>query len=157
MTHGARGNLLKAGTVQMPFPLLLSLLDRKRISLLKPLQLGHRPTDGLVQYLLSALQQCSKVHLYPVATNKLIACCIQCMTCDVSNHSSHFLIHLFPSAASSFTMLMEATDNPSAMRSPLPDAHQLQPNSLQFLADWEISELMLRPEAEQRRREQERW
>ena len=59
---------------------------------------------------------------------------------------------------------METTDNPSASTdnhgapgpsgSPLLDADLLQPRALEYLADWEIKELILRLEAEQRRREQ---
>ena len=59
-------------------------------------------------------------------------------------------------------MSMETTDTPSASAdnhgapgprgSPLLDADPLQPR-----ADWEIKELILRLEAEQRRREQARW
>ena len=52
--------------------------------------------------------------------------------------------------------LMEARDNPSARGSPLLDAQPLQPSSLEFLADWESRELILRLEAEQRRRDQAR-
>ena len=52
---------------------------------------------------------------------------------------------------------METADNSSQRRNPLLNAPPLQPNSLRFLADWEISELILRLEAEQRRREQKRW
>ena len=52
---------------------------------------------------------------------------------------------------------METNDNPGAQASPLLDAHPLQPSSLEFLADWEIRELILQLEAEQRRREQARW
>ena len=54
---------------------------------------------------------------------------------------------------------MEANDNPnpSPRGSPLLGAQPLQPSSLQFLADWEIKELILRLEADQRRREQARW
>ena len=64
-------------------------------------------------------------------------------------------------------MSMETTDDPSASAdnhgspgphgSPLLDADPLQPRALEYLADWEIKELILRLEAEQRRREQARW
>ena len=54
-------------------------------------------------------------------------------------------------------MSMETNDNPSAQRSPLLDSQPLHPSSLEFLADWEIRELILWLEAEQRRREQARW
>ena len=64
-------------------------------------------------------------------------------------------------------MVMETTDNPSASAdnhgapgprgSPLLDADPLQPRALEYLADWEIRELIVRLEAEQGRREQARW
>ena len=64
-------------------------------------------------------------------------------------------------------MSMETTDTPSASAhnhgapgprgSPLLDADPLQPRALEYLADWEIKELILRLEAEQHRREQARW
>ena len=64
-------------------------------------------------------------------------------------------------------MSMETTDNPSASAdnhgapgprgSPLLNADPLQPGALEYLADLEIKELILRFEAEQRRRQQARW
>ena len=51
----------------------------------------------------------------------------------------------FQSAVRSLTMSMETSDT-SEQRSPLLDARQLQPTSLQHLADREISELILRLE-----------
>ena len=69
--------------------------------------------------------------------------------------SSHFSI--IACASSACQMSMETNDNPSAQRSPLLDGHPFQPSSFEFLADWEIRELILRLEAEQRRREQARW
>ena len=49
-------------------------------------------------------------------------------------------------------MSMETTDTPRLL-----DADPLQPRALEHLTDWEITELILRLEAEQRRREQARW
>ena len=74
----------------------------------------------------------------------------QVLTCDVMC----FCLFLCPAAISSIIacaalackMSMETNDNPSAQRGPLLDAHPLQ-----------IKELILRLEAEQRRREQARW
>ena len=64
-------------------------------------------------------------------------------------------------------MSMETTDTPSTSAdnhgspgprgSPLLDADPLQPRALEYLADWEIKELILQLEAEQRRCEQARW
>ena len=64
-------------------------------------------------------------------------------------------------------MSMETADTPSTgadnpggpgpRGSPLLDADLLQPRAPKYLADWEITELILRLEAEQRLREQARW
>ena len=69
-------------------------------------------------------------------------------------HSAAIFIHCL--ASLELLLSMETNDSPSPRGSRLLDAEPLQPSSLQFLADWEIRELILRLEAEQRR-EQARW
>ena len=86
-------------------------------------------------------------------------------------HASALYISFYPAAISCYCGVsldkqtsMETTDNPSASAdnhgapgprgSPPLDADPLLPRALEYLADWEIKELILRLEAEQRRREQ---
>ena len=139
MKPGANGSPQTADLAKTLSSLILLLSNRRRLSLAKQVQFEFLPAKAVTASLTfsSAHKSLSLWHFGQPY-----------ISAAIFNHCLASLALLF---------LMETNDNPTAQRSPLLDAHPLQPSSLHFLADWEIKELILRLEAEQRRREQGRW